>query len=175
MHYKRWKKYDDPLMTLRGVKRSPSERFWEKVDQGGGPDACWTWLGAKVRGGYGHFDHGMAHRFAWMESFGPVPDGLELDHVCHVKGECLAGNACPHRACVNPAHLEPVTREENMRRGNPRGSDGAAAYQRGKTHCPQGHPYDEANTYRPPGRPNARKCRTCIDAYNARQKTRVAA
>jgi hypothetical protein len=71
---------------------------------------CWEWQWAKNRGGYGHTraTDGRsipAHRKMWEAVNGPVPEGLELDHLCR------------NRSCVNPAHLEPVTRGENARRG----------------------------------------------------------
>lgn len=76
-------------------------RFWEKVERGE-PDECWPWLGATSHG-YGRFylDGGLvqAHRVAYSLLVGPVPD--ELHH------------ACENRACVNPSHLEPVTRREH--------------------------------------------------------------
>lgn len=87
------------------------ERFWAKVDRSGD---CWRWTGALARGGYGFAVVGSrddpqryrnAHRFAYELSVGPIPEGLELDHLCR------------NRRCVNPAHLEPVTHSENMRRG----------------------------------------------------------
>lgn len=70
---------------------------------------CWLWVGARfVREGYGMVRKRprvlLAHRLAYETARGPIPDGLELDHLCRV------------RACVNPAHLEAVTHEENMRR-----------------------------------------------------------
>jgi hypothetical protein len=116
--------------------RSVEARFWEKVDKSGD---CWIWTGV-LNHGYGGFApiHGLlvlTHRFAYELLIGPIPEGLQLDHLCRV------------RSCVNPAHLEPVTQKENNRRA-----------QAIKTHCPSGHPYDEVNTYLWQGR---RKCREC--------------
>lgn len=102
---------------------------------------CWLWLGATKRRGYGSaWWQGRfmgAHRAVYLAHGGIVPDGTELDHLCRTP------------QCVNPDHLEPVTHQENMRRGR----YGAT------THCPHGHPYDTENTYR---RPNVtRVCQTC--------------
>jgi hypothetical protein len=77
-----------------------------------------------------------AHRVAYEHLVGPVPEGLQLDHLCR------------NRACVNPAHLEPVTAQENRRR--------AAAL---ITTCPQQHPYDDDNTAY--SRTGQRYCRAC--------------
>ena len=88
-----------------------------------------------------------AHRIAWFDANGPVPDGLTVDHMCH------------NRRCVNIDHLRLLTLSENAK---------ANIYSL-RTHCPAGHPYDEANTYRQPTRPNARRCRACAKASNARR------
>lgn len=90
------------------------ERFWAKVDKNGPvsilrPDlgSCWLWT-ASISGGYAHIGREgsvcRAHLVAYELVIGPVPEGLDLDHLCFV------------RRCVNPSHLEPVTRSVNQRR-----------------------------------------------------------
>jgi hypothetical protein len=113
--------------------------FWTKVDAVG---PCWAWTGGRSGGRYGMYRRQYAHRIAYEQLVGPIPDGLELDHLCR------------NTLCVNPDHLEPVTHAENTRRGF--GPAGMAAR---RTHCPHGHPYDAANTYvRATG---GRRCRIC--------------
>ena len=137
-----------------GDPRLPT-RFWAKVSPE--PNSgCWLWV-AGTWDGYGRFNVGsrtdrsarvvQAHILAYEELVDSVPDGLELDHLCRV------------RCCVNPSHLEPVTHAENMRRGEA-GRVGAAR-QRAKTHCPKGHPYDEANTRITFAVGFGRQCRAC--------------
>lgn len=139
------------------------ERFWSKVDRSAGPQSCWPWLAGLNGYGYGSiivsksFGRIMAHRLAYVLMVGPIPDGMCLDHLCHsADGSCALVNDCPHRRCVNPAHLEPVTQRENVKRGH----DTAPSRQRAKTHCPQGHSYDEHGYQATPGRWH-RKCRIC--------------
>lgn len=109
-HYLRWWRHGDPLeLVSHSTERgTPTERFWRLVAKAGDTD-CWTWLGKKGSKGYGlaHVADGrqrQAHRVAYELVVGPIPEGLELDHLCNV------------RRCVNPAHLEAVTHSENQTR-----------------------------------------------------------
>lgn len=106
------------------------ERFWSAVTK---TDSCW--LFAKLAPtGYGYFSANgkpyPAHRFAYELLAGPIPDGLEIDHLCKT------------RACVNPAHLEPVLRVVNWWR-----STCVSAVNARKTECLRGHPFSDENTY----------------------------
>jgi len=81
---------------------------------------CWVWQ-KYTRQGYGRARRGdklvTAHIWYWEQEHGPVPAGMQLDHTCHNGTSCLGGPDCQHRRCVNPAHLEPVPCEVNVRRG----------------------------------------------------------
>ena len=127
-------------------------RFWSKVDKSGD---CWVWTGTRDVQGYGKFWGGqekvLAHRVAYELLVGPIPADLVVDHLCF------------NPPCVNPRHLRVVTRLDNSLR------------QRSalKTHCINGHAYDEANTYfRVNGR---RDCRPCIRIRVRRYQARRAA
>lgn len=86
-------------------RKTPAERFWAKVDTSSG---CWLWTGKTDRGGYGRFKVlgrlVNAHRWAWESERGPIPEGMEIDHVCRTHG------------CVNPDHMEVVTPSINKAR-----------------------------------------------------------
>jgi hypothetical protein len=136
-------------------RKDPLECFWRHVDKNG-PGGCWLWTGALDSNGYGRFgtwfgdDHRTvgAHVYAYLISVGPIPDGLELDHVYD--------RGCHHKHCCNPLHLEPVTHSENVRRAWAVGGRYSS-----KTHCPQGHEYNAENTlYRGPNK-RKRFCRVC--------------
>lgn len=124
---------------------------------------CWFWIGATSPSASGKHPYGifttggklrMAHRVSYEMAKGSIPPGLQLDHLCR---ETL---------CVNPAHLEPVTPKENIRRG--RTAEAARHTQLSKTHCPQGHAYEGSNLYlKPNGR---RECRQCVRDSGARYR-----
>jgi len=138
-----------PFRLGAKTRTAPIDRFQAKfiVDPNTG---CWLWTASTKSFGYAQFNDGVtegmvyAHRWSFQHFVGPVPAGKELDHLCRV------------RHCVNPQHLEPVTRRVNLARGvGPR---------RGpqKSHCPQGHPYDQNNTrVRNTPRGTKRICKTC--------------
>jgi hypothetical protein len=119
-----------------------------------GEHECWPWPSADPDG-YGrvYFEGRQrpAHRVAYGILVGPIPAGMTLDHTCHTAdAACVGGTKCPHRRCVNPGHLEPVSAEENSRR----------QVKARKTHCINGHVYDDANTGRNHGRRTCRACHT---------------
>lgn len=142
-------------------KRKPvAERYWPKVDIRG-PDECWPWLASLWKNGYGKLGAGgkyggslVAHRIAYELAYGPIPKGLEIDHLCHDPAVCKLANECPHRRCQNPTHLEAVPHRINCLRGGAPlpilGILNAA-----KTHCPKGHAYDLVFS------DGKRYCRTC--------------
>lgn len=109
-------------------------RFLKKVVHSVNSAGCSRWVGAITGGGYGHLGvdgkFPKAHRLSYEHYVGPIPDGLDLDHLCR------------NRWCVNPDHLEPVSRRENLLRG-----DTIPAHEARRIHCPKGHPYDDKNTH----------------------------
>ncbi len=110
-HLYRYQKYGDPLPNRAiGDRNQPIEsRFLSKIrkDEESG---CWLWLACTGKDGYGYVRYNGRRRAAHIVSYlifmGPIPEGLELDHLCRV------------RNCINPAHLEAVTRKINVLRGN---------------------------------------------------------
>lgn len=133
--------------VLAAMRPTTEERFWAKVDKNH-ITGCWVWVGHK-RDGYGVFSYGgrggvriNAHRYAYQEIIGEIPNGLVLDHLCR------------QRDCVNPDHLEPVTRKENVLRGF-----SLSAMQSRQKNCNRGHPLSGDNLYITPR--GKRQCRSC--------------
>lgn len=127
-------------------------------------ETCWIWTGHIKTDGYGHvWDRTSnklkyAHRVAYEKFKKPIPNGARLDHTCHTKDtSCVGGKSCPHRRCVNPDHLEPISFRENVLRGR-----GIAATNAKKTHCKHGHEFTPRNTLvRNKTREGNRECRIC--------------
>lgn len=152
-HYQKHYKTGDALSPDKYTRRGAplEERLEARIFK---TDYCWFWTGRPTAGGYGQIgiigENGrklyQAHRVVYETWVRPIPDGLELDHLCR------------NRACVRPDHLEPVSHIENVRRG--------ASMDRA-THCKNGHEYTPENTYW------KQTCITCGKAATARWKARV--
>jgi hypothetical protein len=110
------------------------------------PGGCWEWTGGRSSG-YGRIGGEYVHRAVYKALVGPIPEGMTVDHLCR------------NRVCVNPAHMEIVSRAENVLRG-----EGVTAVNARKTHCPRGHPLVGDNLKKGE---LTRKCRLC---HNARQR-----
>lgn len=123
---------------------------------------CWVWEGAADKQGYGRINIDrkakLTHRVAYELAKGPIPDGLEIDHLCRVP------------ACMNPDHLEPVTRKVNTDRGM------CAEVHRARKAaikvCKNGHPYTDQNTYIDKrGRRSCKECKAnACKQYQERKK-----
>lgn len=118
-------------------------------------NGCWEWQGRNNGVNYGQFSEGRknirAHRRSYEIFKGPIPTGLQLDHLCR------------NRICVNPSHLEAVTGKVNILRGT-----APSAFHAKATHCPYGHPYAGDNlklTYKKKSNTYWRGCHTCLRAY----------
>jgi hypothetical protein len=137
--------------------------FWQKISLPDDTAQCWLWRGCRRADRYGQFWVGdrfvYAHRFAYELLRAPIPPRLTIDHLCK------------NRSCVNPWHMEPVTMQENLRRG-----EGPAVVNSRKTRCPHGHEYTVANTYvvLRRGRWPTRVCKACLLRPDRREQRRLA-
>lgn len=150
---------DEPLRFIFNHHRRLTPVQSIEIKDQGYTTPCWVWQGTP-RDGYGRiYRDGRlwnAHIWFYQVAKGPIPDGKQLDHLCHQN--CPGGSDCPHRACVNPDHLEPKTQAENIRAG---------VKSRGKpSHCKHGHAFTPENTIvRSDG---SWRCRTCDNATQRR-------
>jgi hypothetical protein len=149
--------------SIQQRRVSPVRRFWRSVDTNGPtptcrPDLgpCWQWKLKPTIWGYGRIvvcatprKAMQAHRFSFEMLIGPVPDGLELDHLCR------------NRMCVKPTHLEPVPPQVNKLRG-----ESPTARNARKTHCKYGHDFSDPTVLILAAN-GKRKCRVCRDRANA--------
>lgn len=132
------------------VSPAQEERFWAKVQK---TEGCWLWTSQIEAKGYGRFRFNgrpvLAHRFSYELAYGPIPSGMEIDHLCRT------------RHCIKPEHLEAISHIDNLRRGN---TFDIGSVHRSITHCPRGHPYNAENTY------HDKKGRQCIACRRERAK-----
>lgn len=160
-HYKRARRWGDPK-----IKRNlPIEdRFAKRVQVGDFPEGrpglgpCELWAGRRMVNGYGVLSTArgtgvLAHRWAYEQFVGPIPEGLVIDHLCRV------------RHCVNPDHLEAVTNEENLRRGAGYGLRNGM-----RSTCINGHEYTPENTYTHPTKGSV-TCRECARIRDRKRKS----
>lgn len=152
------REYDDLDAALAGPEVDAIERrrLLRKIDSTTG---CWIWTGSTDHNGYGQVRRNtvlrLAHRWVYELFVGPVPEGLDLDHLCRV------------RACCRPDHLEPVTRRVNILRGDIPRLNRLRAVNR--THCKNGHEFTEENTH--VNAEGHRVCRACNRAaYHAAKR-----
>jgi HNH endonuclease len=140
-------------MGYNGKTSTEIERFFERTTK---TDRCWLWNGYVMNAGYGAFSTRkgteLVHRWSYEYHIQPIPSKMTIDHLCR------------NKICVNPDHMEVVTRTENIRRC---GLTGVALKESKKTHCPQGHSYAEYGVRTPNGytkfgtKKYARRCNKC--------------
>lgn len=120
-------------------------RFWDKVLF---TTDCWEWQRGLDKDGYGQLTINTKkikpHRFSYELYKGKIPEGLEIDHLCR------------NRKCVNPNHLELVTHQENIKRGD---KTNLGLYNKVKTHCKRGHEFNKENSY---FYKTQRMCKICL-------------
>lgn len=122
MHDTRRRRHGDPTLTMNAPRDATLDQRlrwtgWTVADSG-----CWEWKGNRRNGGYGEVATGqgaaVASRAAYEAWVGPIPDG---QHICHT---------CDNPPCINPAHLFPGTRRDNMQDATTKGrlSNGEASH-----------------------------------------------
>lgn len=135
------------------------------------PNGCYIWTGHVDPEGYARTRiEGrvtFVHRSVYATLVAPIPDGVQIDHVCHSSDtQCGGGSNCLHRRCINPDHLEAVTARENSLRAN----NSFVSINARKTHCNSGHEFTPQNTYvRTNG---SRRCVTCQREWSRRAEAK---
>lgn len=129
-----------------------------KYKKGPEPTSCWIWQGHITSKKYGRVKHRgkcyLVHRLSYIRRYGPIPEYLEIDHLCH------------NRACFNPIHLQAVTHKENALRGN------SGRHLLERKQCPYGHKYTIANTGYSVSKDKQirRYCRKCKNSRNRKSQ-----
>ena len=140
-----------------------SDFMQKRIDFTSSLNGCWLWIGSKTHDGYPVWKTTgnqtvYAHRFIYEQEVRPIPAGLTLDHTCRA------------RNCVNPAHMDPCTLQENISRGD-------YGWRARQTHCKHGHEFTVENTiFDPKGGRNKngrRICRECGRVATKAYKTRI--
>ena len=140
--------------------------FESHRDRWFGQDGCWIWQGKVTAHGYGQVNYRAttgkqyqtpAHRMAYIIFVGDIPNGLTIDHLCR------------NRTCWRPSHLEAVTYQENVLRG-----DGVAAKNASKMYCRKGHELGASNVQQADAARGWRTCREC-NREHAREQRRIIA
>ncbi|MFD9947704.1 HNH endonuclease [Nonomuraea sp. NPDC059023] len=137
---------------------------------------CWHWDGGTNKRGYAVISVGgrpeLLHRILYPTFHGPIPDGWQVDHLCHHHDWCHEGDTCRHRSCANPSHWYAKTGWDNNRR-----SGSPTAVNARKTHCWRGHSLTGDNVLSRGDRPGHRECRTCrrLRKFVAEQERMAAA
>jgi len=147
-------------------RKTLSEFFWARVNKS---DGCWEWTGRKMYFGYGSIrlyrnaPQISSHRASWQIHFGEIPEGLCVLH------------RCDNPSCVRPDHLFLGTIQDNNMDAKQKGRAKVASkgWQRNKTHCKNGHVFDEANTYVYGTKRNCRICRAKNEANRRERKAAV--
>ena len=107
-----------------------------------------------------------AHRQAYVEAYGPIPEGFTVDHEGHNRDTLCPGGVCKHRACVNPQHLIAVPSRVNTLAS----TNTSASLNLAKEKCPEGHPYTGLNLYLWGGKRYCRMCKLIDDQRRHREQ-----